>query len=303
MKTLQLKSLLALLAFISFWGCNDSPKKAESENSISKNQTAQEVDSLYDVAWDLSYQNPDSATLLAEKMSELSGDVNYQTGLAKTSNLLGWINYNQGKYDEALREYLRASDIYEKLGNKFDQGAVQLNIGALYWKQENYDKALSFYNSAKTDFEKVIKEDPSNHIAKRRLSTIYNNIGLILVEKKDYEKALRSFQNSLVLAEEIEDKGKIAETSNNLGNLFALRKNSDQAMPYYLYSLENNKENEDKNGLIYNFLNMGDVLMEKNDLKSSHGYYSQALQIAKELKNRDLIAISYGKLAAVYKKN
>ena len=54
-----------------------------------------------------------------------------QAGMAKTYHQLGMLAQNRGDYDEAARQYQRALDIFERIGDQADMAASYHQLGSL----------------------------------------------------------------------------------------------------------------------------------------------------------------------------
>jgi len=52
--------------------------------------------------------------------------------------------------------------------------------------------------------------------------SLYNNLGIVFKEKKDFDKALNYYEKSLKIREEIKDSNGLAQTLNNLGDVYYL---------------------------------------------------------------------------------
>lgn len=93
-------------------------------------------------------------------------------------------------YSSALEYFNSAlqirSAISEKKGNKSKSNSpwIVLNIGNIYFKNKNYEKALDKFKEARTLFDKAIK--PQNRF--NGLTTSNSNIGLVYGARKEYDK-------------------------------------------------------------------------------------------------------------------
>jgi len=70
-------------------------------------------------------------------------------------------NDQQGKYDKALKWYLKELTIHEKVSDKEHQSIATTcnNIAAVYDNQGEYDEALEWYNKALAICKKILNKD------------------------------------------------------------------------------------------------------------------------------------------------
>jgi tetratricopeptide (TPR) repeat protein len=93
---------------------------------------------------------------------------------------------HQGKYEEALKHYLRALEIREKkLGSGHPTVATTLyNIGSVYRHQGKYEEALQYYLRALEIRENKLGSDHPD------VAGTLNNIGSVYDDQVKYEEAL-----------------------------------------------------------------------------------------------------------------
>ena len=92
--------------------------------------------------------NPDSGMLFAEQALSLANELNWDRGKAAAYADKG-INHNaQSDRARALDYYLKALEIYRKLGVKTSEAAVLSNIAVVHHKQSSYAIALDYYLQA-----------------------------------------------------------------------------------------------------------------------------------------------------------
>ena len=83
---------------------------------------------------------PTAATQLAKAVELSPDDASFQM-------ILGYVRLQQGKYDEALTN-LEAAQRGSAQLNARSQASLHNNLGIVYWKKSEYDKALAAYKRA-----------------------------------------------------------------------------------------------------------------------------------------------------------
>ncbi len=158
---------------------------------------------------------------------------------AKINYSLGVNHYYQHKYPEALG-YYEQSQIHFQQQSPPDSlriGRVYNNIGIIYSNLRDFERTLTYYQSALEIFQK------QNHVP--LISAIYNNIGTIYIRKHDYSKALEYYNRSLDLKLKSlgEDHVDISLAYNNIGAVYQESGENDKAKIYYEKALVNRAKN------------------------------------------------------------
>ena len=160
------------------------------------------------------------------------------------------------------------NDLREHLKKSMTDKDSCLNFGSLMYKLASWEKAEYFYLKAL-----------ENASTPQRLSFLYNSMGMIKDELKEYERALDYYHKSLALKES-EGPDSIASrapTYNNIATLYYSQKKMDRAMEYYQKAIDASNTQENQNeGLVATLNgNMASILSDK-------GKYEEALQKAEE---------------------
>jgi tetratricopeptide (TPR) repeat protein len=87
------------------------------------------------------------------------------------------------------------------------------NIGALYFAQKNYRRAIS-------EYQKALKVDPDS-------ATIYSNLGTAFYARKRIEDAMKAYQHALALNPDV------FETRGTAGTILQEKSGEEQAKLHY----------------------------------------------------------------------
>lgn len=134
---------------------------------------------------------------------------------------------------------------------------------------EYYQKALTI---AKTIGDKV------------RLSICYTNIGNVMSDKKEYEKATENFLNAIKINQEIEYRAGEAACFMNIGIAFTNQGKIEESLKYYLKSYEISEKEGINNGIILasinissNYIRLAKATPEK-EIERKNKYITLALK-------------------------
>ena len=205
-------------------------------------------------------------------------------------------------YKEALEVDLRFVQLSEETNGQNETTAdAYNNIGNVYHKLGDYDKALEYHNKALEIKKDVLGEDHPN------TAHSYNNIGNVYRNLGDYDKALEYHFKGLEIKKDVlgENHCDTAGSYNNIGLVYYRLRDYDKALEYQNKALEIKKdvlgENHRDTATSYN--NIGVVYDYLGDYDKALEYYNKALEIRKEVlgENHYETATSYGNLGIVYK--
>ncbi len=195
---------------------------------------------------------------------------------AFTTYNLGALFEAQNKPDMALNYYTCAINVLEKKGFSNLCGYLSRKVVGIYKRNNNYQKTLEIYDLQVEYFSnaKNIKE----------AAIVLSDKADFLKEIWDKENALKAYENSYVLFEEIGDKNSQATELNNIGSLYDLYGETYKAIEKYKKALtlceENNKYLK---ALILN--NLGLSLSSTRDYEEAFLNFYQSLSISQSIEN------------------
>jgi len=129
-----------------------------------------------------------------------------------------------GRYDEAIKTGKKALRTFETSGDKLAAGKIQINIGNLFWRQDNYQLAEKYYSSARQHFIKI-KDNQNLAVSENSLAIVYAGIN-------DFLKAEEFYAQALIRAKKAKMYVTEAEIEASIRNLALFRGNFDQALKF-----------------------------------------------------------------------
>ncbi|CAF1486513.1 unnamed protein product [Adineta steineri] len=215
---------------------------------------------------------------------------------------LGAVNYNQGKYEEALTFYEKSLPIYQKTlpPNHLNLAITYSNIGLVHTNMGNYVKALSSNEKA---LEIKQQSLPPNH---PNLAMTYNNIGNVHFSMGDYSKALSSNEKALKIRQQSLplNHPDLATSYNNIGSTHLSMGDYPKALSTHEKALEIQQQSLPLNHpeLATSYGNIGLVHRNMGNYPKALSFHEKALEIKQQSlpPNHPDLAMSFGYVSDVY---
>lgn len=223
----------------------------------------------------------------------------------KYSNLLfGYADFldDYGMYNDSEAIWLQHISLVEELhGTESVEAATSYNnIGTVYWKKGEYDKALEFYGKA-LEISEALPETEHNDTA-----TTYNNIGTVYCDLHDYDKAMEYYFKAMEMHEKTlgKDHQDTATNYNNIGSVYDMQGDYEMALKYYFKALAIFEKafSTENFSTAASYNNIGLVYKEQNDFGKALKYYFKALAILENVHGTEHpdIATIYDNIGMVY---
>jgi len=170
--------------------------------------------------------NPDLAILYLTKGIELKQQQSDNNAVASLSNQLSGIYYEQKNYENAIKTYEKIIQIEEKINNPTELSATYNNLAIVYSNKHNYKLSEQFLLKA----DQTNKNTPNN---KKQIAIVLNNKANNLFYQEEYNNALKKYEESYKLKEEIADTNSMALTLFNIANTYNKLLNKKAALTNY----------------------------------------------------------------------
>lgn len=136
----------------------------------------------------------------------------------------------------------------------------------------------------------------------RGASDFLNKIALTFWNHNQYPEAIKEYENSLKLNEELGNENGIAMISNNLGMLYADIKDYDKSIQSFNRTLAGRRSQKEKIGIISALINRSVVFNNRSQFDSSIISLEEALTLAREMNDEKQMKSCYGMLSETYEK-
>jgi CHAT domain-containing protein/tetratricopeptide (TPR) repeat protein len=129
-----------------------------------------------------------------------------------------------GRYDEAIACGLQAQTIFLSADDTLAAAKIDLNLGNIYHRRDQYSEAEQFYHAARARFTAIGDE--------KFLAYADNGLANVLSMQHDFRAAAQLYEQALVRAEATGLEVTRAEIECNLGNLELFRGHYDRALDF-----------------------------------------------------------------------
>ena len=183
---------------------------------------------------------------------------------------------NQAIDLEKMNDYAnKALQIAKNENQKDEQAQAYYFIG-------NYEYSKSNYEKAQIAFEKVVElinEDEVNNTDLYALNAkATSNLGLIMMERGKYFKALNNFKLAKTFFEKLERNDIIVQIDNNIGVVYRSVADFKMAVIYFEKAIQI-EEKKPSASLGYAYANLGKTYHEMKVYAQADVFYNKALQI------------------------
>jgi tetratricopeptide (TPR) repeat protein/serine/threonine protein kinase len=229
------------------------------------------------------------AAMLGGDVPETSGNER-DLALAEAKRLLetGVIEFQQDNYEEAMRCYQGALEIFRMHGYRSGEILGLNRIGIFYQRVGQMERAIEFYTQA-LDIAREIGD-------KRYEGITLGNLGNGFRAQGQHERAIEFYTQALDVAREIGDKRNEAAHLGNIGIVLQVQGQHGRAIEFYTQALDIAREIGDKEKQFVNLGNLGNACQLQGQYERATEFYTQALAAAREVNNKLSEGIQLGNL-------
>ncbi|CAN5748741.1 hypothetical protein BH11BAC7_BH11BAC7_29490 [soil metagenome] len=296
--TIFLLSLLILIAFPAFSQQSVADSIKRELGFINDSNKVNQLLKLTEVY--LKY-SPNKAIETAEEARVLSRQIGNERLEAKSTQLLGRVNFKIGKADIAVQYYETARKIYLKTNNpKAAAGCLNMIADALL-NTGKYDEALMKSYDAYKEFEQT---GDKNGMAGALIGS-----GRVYEAMENYDKAIIDYEKALTVAKEAKDLMDEASCLNNLANVYGRLGKNDTAITYLkeagaIYHKLNDQFNYGKvlNNIGTVYQDLSKIGTDKEDLgmqDKAENYFLKALEVRKSISDSRGLAVTLANLGGL----
>jgi tetratricopeptide (TPR) repeat protein len=221
---------------------------------------------------------------------EIRKELNSPIDVASSYANIGIVYHCLNAYDEAIMYYLNSLEVYKKENAKPQIVNTLRNMALLYSVQKGKkQKAIELYKEA-LSLSKEINDT-------RAEGFIYGDLGTVF---KNKDTAMHYLKNALLIWQNLGNKKEESLTLNNVGQIYENLFNYVEAIKSYQQSIDISKQVNNKMLIASNYKSIGSIHDRCGNTTLALNYYRRAIEITKEIDFRtDIAEINY-KIGIIY---
>ena len=204
-----------------------------------------------------------------------------ETGLAVCLNFLARVYEGYGNYEYGLNYAQKALKEAKKIEYFEGEGDILSNLGLIYSRLSDFDRALEMYKQSLT-----IREKLGNSKA---IASSLNLTARAFSLKGDYQEALEYYQKSLDLRTKENDISGLPWSHLGIASLKEKTGDLKGAVYHYKESLKLNKSFGEKRLEVQCLLGLGRIYTEQKKKEEGLDWLQRALELGEELKAKPLL--------------
>lgn len=292
-----MKKLAFLFILSSFCFGQVNPKEALKKIEIYTKKDTVKVELMVDYCVANVFSNSDKVLKMAEEAYAISREIKYKIGEIRSLNCIGNSYYQQAIYDKAIAYYTKALSIAEKGKDTKNIVIGKSNLGNLYVRTKQPEKALTLLKEADAILIESGQGDSQNRAA------ILTNIGGLYSSMKKHKEAIEYHKKTLALCEKLKISFGISIATCNIGEEYIMLKNYKAAFDYLKKSqMISEKEGYD-NFLGQNYKNIGIVHWNQNQKEEAIIYLKKSEQVCEKINEQNVLIETLETLQKYYAEN
>jgi serine phosphatase RsbU (regulator of sigma subunit) len=230
------------------------------------------------------YRNPNASIKFSLKALELAGNSGNKKFIAKAYNSIGSSWYYQGISDSSEKYHTKALDIQIEINDIEGQGRSYTNLGNILSDASLNDRAIKNFLMAEKCFSKV-----GYNLG---LAKLYNSMGVMFYNIKDYVNAIKYFEQGLKISEKLKEDELTYSINSNLANALGYCGRSDEAVKRYQYAYNIAKAKGNFSDLTTICNNISEQYITLNNLEYADQYNKEALFMIRKYKLNDYFKVT-----------
>ncbi|MGB4938098.1 MAG: sensor histidine kinase [Ferruginibacter sp.] len=260
----------------------------------SNKNDAEKVGAYLALSQDLLFKDFDACQTNLKAGAKLAEKLKDYGSLSEFKKFTGLSWYFKGSYDSAAVYYYQSLDILKTYNDPSKKAGVLNELGKLYRKTRDLDRALQMYDDAFAIYRSLNDENG--------MATILNESGVVFEYKEDYTEAIKRYTRSMEIREKMNDLVGKAYSLNFIGGVYTLQKNYAGAEKYLLQSLDIRKKLNDSFSIALSYGDLGFMYKEQGNYAKAIEQYSLSNALAAKMEFIDLQLSNYKELAVIAEK-
>lgn len=295
---LERYTLLSSILFVTLFVSRISFAQRQAIDSLIKvNQAYTEVDTfkveiLDKLGFAYRFFGPDSVLYYADKVKEISEQLNYKRGIAASYKLRSMGLYMRGDVPNAILYTNKALDLYTAIGELKGEASMLNNLGMFYYEKGEHRTSVDYYLRS-LELRQLLGHQPE-------IADSYNNLGNAFNSLGDYAQALSFHFKALSIREKLNKAEDLADSYTNISSVYYMIHSYEESLVYAKKAYLIFKQYGQSDGILNSLLNFGSIYTELGPKSKALHYFKEALVLNKQLKLEVNLAIVYYNIGHIY---
>lgn len=231
------------------------------------------INKMVEMAYEVRNYDLEQAMEWSDTIFELSEEINYKPGIGRAYNLRGWCNWQQGNYDEGLKNLKKGEHLAQESKDDSLLARINNNFGHIYRDTGELGTALSYFEYALKLNTKV------GDVAAQAVNL--SSIAYIHYDLYNYDTALEFALRALPILENAESVHRSNLLHNILGNIYFKREEFKNALYYFDKNLQGSESSSAIHALALN--GIGKVNYKMHEIEQALNFLHQGLDEADDM--------------------
>lgn len=232
----------------------------------------------------------------AQQALDIAKDRKLSSKEAKANRAIGLTHFYIGNYKQSVKHYFNALSHYEAVKDSSGLIAMNNNLGAVYDRLLDFDKALIYYLKARDLLTNYSDQEQKLKI----LPSLYNNIGNVYQTRSEIPSAIEYYEKALSIAEETKRLEVQGTVLNNLGKLYLYDLNDvDASYDFLKRGLAVRKELGDKAEMSKSYNNLAHYYRLKGKYDEAKKSVREAINLGVEIGSLEAEKFGYANLSEI----
>jgi signal transduction histidine kinase len=294
----MLTILLLLFSFLSPFSPQQSYSDSLKAKIIQVEDDSIKAQLMFSLSKHFYTFDQDSAIYFANQSIEISKKLGLKKIQGNALNIIGVSNLIKSDFEAALKAHFEALKIREVLQDSVGMLESNLNLGNIYYRSKELDKAAKFYHAA------LFYGLKTNNL--RGLALIYNNLGSYHLDRwhasknqTDFDSALEFLQKALEIKETLGDNRGMINTLNQLSDLYKESGEDRKRFDLIQRALTIANKFNDVESKLAVLGSLAEYHFEKGQMNKALDYANQGYEIAENLQSHYQISVAAEKVAKI----
>lgn len=243
-------------------------------------------------AGELAYVNPSKSKILLDEAISEAKELNYQYLEGNALYYKAISESFEGNYQESMNLMVKATSIYQKIGDESGVARCFGGIGNVYYFLNNFPKAIEYFENAL----KIYKKN-DNEIG---IAGCLGNLGLIYQETNQLDKALDFQKKGLELEIRKGNKRGIAISYISISSLFITMEKFDEAKINAQKAIEISESLKDSSTLSDSYLRLAECYRKQGLTDSAQLYINKTIETCYKIKAYQQLAYALETQSSLY---